>query len=299
MPLLALSPPTVPSLARAGLVATTRAEHQRMLKLLAEMPQDLRRLPLTTAVAELLLRRRKERAWRWSTTIKYLATAQGSLALLPLYRATTSSLILARCPVWTQTLRAAAQRARTELPRQPRATTWAEMKLVLDREPNTQVAIALLLGWFSAARLGCVLQLSCSDLTLHDNSRTVDVRFRAGKGVKARGPYTVTTPAIPLAYWTRLVTYLAQRPRFLFTKETTGAALKLALRRAHPENEQRSVRRGALQALAQSPGMTTATLMRFSGHTVERTLMRYLNWGRKALYQANADRVAAGSALTA
>ena len=40
----------------------------------------------------------------------------------------------------------------------------------------------------------------------------------------------------------------------------------------------RSVRRGSLQAMAQA-GVPLELLMRFSGHTQEKTLLRYLNWG--------------------
>jgi integrase len=300
--LLQLSAENVPSLSTLGIVKSTRQEHQRMLRLLHDLLVQLpsfHKLPLTTAVAELLLRRRKERNWRWSTTVKYLATAHGALALLPLYRQTTGPVLVKCCPVWGQTMKAAAQRARQELPKQPRAISWQELRQVLESETNTQTFTALLIGWFTAARLGCILQLQRRDLTTNDETRTIDVRFLAGKGVKARGPYTVTTPAIPQPQWTRLVKYLSERPRHLFTMDTTGAQLKVALRRGHMENEQRSIRRGALQALALAPGMTTEILMRFSGHTQERTLMRYLNFGTKAKYQATRDRAAAGTALIA
>ena len=45
--------------------------------------------------------------------------------------------------------------------------------------------------------------------------------------------------------------------------------------------EARSIRRGSLQTMA-SAGVPNADLMRYSGHSSERTLLRYLNWGAKA-----------------
>jgi hypothetical protein len=44
--------------------------------------------------------------------------------------------------------------------------------------------------------------------------------------------------------------------------------------------------------------MTLQALMAYSGHTQERTLLRYLNWGTKADFLAVQERTAAGSALT-
>jgi hypothetical protein len=70
--------------------------------------------------------------------------------------------------------------------------------------------------------------------------------------------------------------------------------IKIALRRSHPELEQRSLRRGALQTLACAPGITDELLMEFSGHTRVATLRRYLNWGKAAPHLQQEMRRAAG-----
>ena len=296
--LLALPSAVVPSLASDGLVKSTRLEHMRMLaKLPTLITPALSQLPLTSALVTALLRERQKRKWKWSTTVKYLATVHGATALLPLYRATPFPIRLGVCPVWNQSLRAAAQRARQELPRQPAAITWRELQPVLSSLPDTPVFVALLLGWFSAARLGCILQLSRADLTLHKETRTVDIRFRRGKGARARGPYTVCTPPIPEKLWGRFERYVESRNSWIFPTATTGSHLKEALRLAGPQFEQRSIRRGALQSLAQAPNMTDEILMLFSGHTQVRTLRRYLSWGTRATHTATHMRQAAGSAL--
>jgi hypothetical protein len=50
-------------------------------------------------------------------------------------------------------------------------------------------------------------------------------------------------------------------------------------RRFNRETENRSLRRGALQSLAQLEDMSDEILLSFSGHTNLCTLRRYLNWG--------------------
>ena len=57
--------------------------------------------------------------------------------------------------------------------------------------------------------------------------------------------------------------------------------LLAALRSVNPLLEQKSMRRGSLQALA-AQGVDARTLMHYSGHTQERTLNRYLNWGKES-----------------
>ena len=252
-----------------------------MLRSLLSLPSDLHHAPIATAVAEALMRRRKERGWRWTTTIKQLACAQGALASLPLYRDTTYGLLLKKYPTWVHSLRAAARNARKELPRQPKAATWLQVKMVLDSEPSLPVFVAILLAWSTSARTGCILQLMKSDITWHDSC--LSVCFRRGKGALLRGTaYTVHTGPIPMSYASRLRSWMEARRTWLFPKEVKGHLLRNALRRADPALEQRSLRRGSLQLLASVTGITDETLLLFSGHSSVKTLRRYLNWGVKA-----------------
>ena len=66
----------------------------------------------------------------------------------------------------------------------------------------------------------------------------------------------------------------------MFPSSVKGEHLKDALRVINPDLEQRSIRRGALQAMAEN-GVSEEMLMRFSGHTQVTTLRRYLNWNQK------------------
>jgi integrase len=288
----ALPTAKVPSLATRGLVKTTRAEHLRMLRRLSALPAELQQLQLTTALVEYFTRERRQRRWRWTTTLKSMATCQGACALLPLYREGAAPFKLSPDPTWSQAMRAAGIAARQELPRQPRPATWTQVVHAVQHEPSPASQVALLLAWFTAARCGCVLQLHASDVELTPTG--LAVRFRRGKSVRVRGPYTVHTPPLPEQLAATIRSWLNERAGRLLFPTTKGADLKVALRRAHPELEQRSLRRGALQTLSCAPGITDAQLMEFSGHTQVATLRRYLNWGKAALHLREEMRKAAG-----
>jgi integrase len=153
------------------------------------------------------------------------------------------------------------------------------------------------LAWLTAARVGCILQLTRDNVTLVGSHLTV--QFRRGKGVKARGPYTVPT-ACPAAWLPRLTAFLATRTDsdwlwpYPDLRQRTAASLAFtrSLRAAHPALEQRSLRRGALQVMA-ACGVDEATLLTYSGHTNVTMLRRYLDWGRKGEAIARVARAAA------
>lgn len=291
-------PPVIPNIALMSFVKTTHQEHRRMLKLLLTIPEPLLHRPLAEAVLEFLMRRRRTRAWRWSTTLKYLACAQGALSSLPLYRACRSPILISKDTIWTHGIRATARKARAELPQQPTAATWTEIEKCLRTERSLPIFVVVLLAWFTAARIGCILQLTKSDITVHSDF-TMSVRFTRGKSVLLRASaYTVHTAPVPVEFRDRLQRWLTERHTWLFPRETTGTQVKLALRRVNINLEQRSIRRGALQALSRAPGMTDESLLLFSGHSNVRTLRRYLNWGVVADHTRRTMVSAAGASLT-
>ena len=300
MALCAPSDPKIPAIAAAGMAKTTSAEHGRMLARLALLPGDLLDAPAAHALILHLSRERKKRKWRWTSTVKNACVVQGALSLLPAYRQVQSGVRLGESPLWRLFMRSCMKQAKQELPKQPKAATWAQVRQVLDN-PSLPLPLfaAITLAWHSAQRTGDILQLQSSDVSLQPDG-TMILRIRKGKVASIRGAYTVNTPALPPAHRIRLASFLAARAASLclFTATTTGPAIKLALRSADAELEQRSLRRGALQALAAEPGMTDAVLLLFSGHTNVTSLRRYLNWGTKAIHTRVEMVVAAGGALT-
>ncbi len=271
----------IPTLAKLGIVKTTHQEHQRMLTTLLDLPTDLLKAPLTTAIIESLTRMSITRRWRATTLLKYLCTAQGALAMLPMY-VRTPAILLNNCPIWRQALRGATHRAKQELPRQPAPATFNDVTTAIRMESSHPVRTALILTWLTCARTGCILQLSRDDVDLRPDG-SLSIRFRKGKGARVRGPYTVHTTVIPPQLLAMVRSWLDQRKSKLFNM-IKGRDIMLALRRVSPTLEQRSLRRGSLMTLSATPGVTDQLLMEFSGHTQVTTLRRYLSWGTQAVH---------------
>ena len=264
-----------------GLAKDTMEEHRRTLSLMASHVNP--ELPLVQALVLAIEKLREEREWRWSTTLKRAATVQGVLAILPLYRLGTTAVLLKNDPIWGLHMKHYARKTKEEVPNQPKAAAieqiYKAIKMHMKKRPD--IAVAIMLGWLTASRLGCVLQLGWEDLIWNENR--LAITFHRGKGVLTRGPYTVDTHPLP-PEWMKLLKEFAEKrqesgAKRLFSQNLLGSELCAALRKSDPALEQRSVRRGALQTMA-SRGVSEEMLMRFSGHTQVSTLRRYLNWNR-------------------
>ena len=269
-----------------GLAPTTVKGHRKVLTWLRdELTLDLRHASLPMAVLSLVNRWRRERKWRWSTTTTKMATIQGALANLSVYGSMTGvpgRILLSTSPAWKLAMKAAARKAREEKGCQAKAVVGAQIlqictNLALPLETRAAIAVC----WLTAGRGGDVLKLRKDDITLTGNK--LMITWKRGKTVGRRGPYTVSTtcPAALLPSLYALTNYTTGDMHLAFPN-TTGTMLKLALRSTGDRAlEQRSIRRGALQQLS-AQGLSTSTLMLFSGHTTPRMLMRYLGHGRFA-----------------
>jgi hypothetical protein len=273
--LIQLPPANIPTLALKGQAQNTRDTHRRVLRLLSEMPMALRRMPLSSAIIE---NRRRHAPWKWTTALKMHAAAAGALRQFALYRSGAPQLLLHLCPVWKASMTTLAGQARRQLPKQSRPATRAEVQQAIAMEPSLPVRVALILAWAAAGRTGDIQKLTKSTTFLAPNGQ-VTITYTAGKTVSARGPYSITTAALRPADATLVQRWLDTRHHMLFPQaESFGAAIKVALRRVNPLLECRSLRRGALQAMALN-GTPEATLLEFSGHTTTKMLRTYLGWG--------------------
>jgi integrase len=276
-----------------GFAVSTSDEHINMLKLFASNvdPEE----ELVTALIEAINKLRVTREWRWSTTLKRAASLQGALAILPLYMKGSIPILLKHSPVWKAELLHFSKKAKEESPKQAKPATADQVNEVIVRfaKKNLGVAVAIMLGWMTAGRLGCILQLEVADVRI--NEKRFSVTFRRGKGVRLRGPYTVYSAPLPDQWMKVWKEYIKGRDVKLFPKNLTGTKLKESLREVDSNLEQRSIRRGALQTMS-SQGASVQTLMRFSGHTVERTLERYLNWNQ-VNSKVESDMAATGNVL--
>ena len=269
----------LPSEEWMGYAQATMKGHINALKLIASRINP--EAPLIDGMIAAIEGLRVERKWRWSTTLSKATTIQGALAILPLYFHHCLSVNLKDSAVWKKEVSSMGKKTKEEIPTQARPATAEDVLKAIrgERLFRPQIAIALMLGWLTCARLGCILQLEKKDVLCQEGR--LAITFRRGKGVRVRGPYTVDTQPLPKEWMELYEKYTEERKtERLFPQSLQGSDLCAALRKIHPVLEQRSIRRGSLQAMAANK-VDEPTLMRFSGHTQVATLRRYLNWNRE------------------
>ena len=273
-------------LAQRALAVSTVKAHKRMLRFLSRIPQKYQNLNLDRALEQYFLDTKREKRWLPTTMVVKMATAHGALRLLPLYAEKELPVLMRESPLWMSAMKAAARMAKQHPPTQPTAATWKEVEAAINREDQPAVRMALLLTWLTCGRGGDVLLLKPGNVELTGREtkegivKVMSVGFWKGKTVKTRGSYTVFTqppPAKLLEEWNAYHKSVADQ-NYLF-KGVKGAQIKDALRRANPKLEQRSLRRGAIQALA-ATGLKDDELLHYSGHTNVTMLRRYLNFGK-------------------
>lgn len=274
-----LEPPT---LLWPALSAEHRHRHVQVLR-------SLQRCPTADSVIKMIELKRTRTPWKWSTTDTFVGTMCGALARAESY----SHLVRFHVPIallrsfmktpqMRDYRRLVLKGKLAEPVNFPLPLTAAHCQALLEDlwyDRRMTLLVLILLAWATAARLSCVLRLRRANIHLLGDA--LRVKFVEGKGVWARGaPYTVHTS---LNAWVGQVQmFLAASPSSHLFDAADHARLKAdvrtALRTLNPQYEQRSLRRGSLTALAEA-GASSHVLMHFSGHTNERTLLRYLNWG--------------------
>ena len=150
----------------------------------------------------------------------------------------------------------------------------------------------------STQRPNCVSQLKYQDIKQEADG--LHMTFRRGKSVKLRRKvYSLKTAAGPLQ---RYLSLNGEPNHFLFyAKEPEDRAdllktMTRLLREVNPDLESRSIRRGALQAMARC-GVDQDVMMHFSGHTNLAMLNRYLDFGILLAKQVERQHQAAKAAL--
>lgn len=278
-------------MAQHSLAVSTVKAHKRLLRFLMLLPEKYRQLNLDQAMVQYFLDLKVSRKWLASTMVVKMATAHGALRLLPLYVEGELPVMMKESVTWMSAMKAAGRLAKQTPPHQPQAATWEQVKTAIDKEKDTAIRMALLLTWLTCGRGRDVLLLSPKHVELivrqektkkgkPEKVPVMSVGFYRGKTVKTRGPYTVFTRQPPQEFQDEFSKFLKEADgRKLLFPGVKGAKIKDALRRADKKLEQRSLRRGAIQALAKS-GVSETELLHFSGHTNVTMLRRYLNFGK-------------------
>jgi integrase len=285
-----LPPHSQHTLVERALSAAVRARHRGWLRHIKEslLPAE-REWRLVDVLLAIVTRFNTSQRWQPQTLSREMALITGAFSNLPIYTTSALKIDLVSFPEWKAALKTADADAQKAQPTDQVAAEHAQVAQAVEANLRSDplTAMALILLWLLCARPGCIIALRRRNLTLEPGGR-LRCTFTKGKGVEFRGPYTVATTCPP-DWLPHLEAFLRTRqphePLFpLAPGERPGTRHRLmlaALRTADPNLNLRATRRGSLQALAQA-GVPLDTVMTFSGHKEQKTLLRYLNWGKEA-----------------
>ena len=268
----------IPALYEKALEWSTRTAHLRVLRWLCANVKT--EGAVDAAILKAVQDAAAARAWAATTTMTKMTSIQGALKALFLYRPQQISIQLKNCTRWLLALKGLNAMVQLHQTQQPKAVTEAQLLEACRMEPKLVIRAALETAWLSAARGGDIRQIRAFDIKFPPPTQAnpvpdMTVTFRSGKTAK-RGQYTVGVP-LPSQ---QTIDFIMERhkTRSWAFPTVTGEQLKVALRRVHPLLEQRSIRRGRLQHLAQR-GMTDSQLLELSQHASLSMLRRYLDMG--------------------
>ena len=262
-------------------------------------------MSLPLAFIHLLGLMKQKRRWGSPTTLLGKASSlMGALKRLPQYAPGLRPVNLMESCEWQDAMKNWSKKATAHLPVTSEANL-AQVKRVLSRTYGT-TRLLLLIGWIHAARVGNIYTLETRDLSFtreQDGYRFAIIWFRA-KTSAVIGAYT-THSWISEEHYNFLQEWIRSRPSegWLLpdAKDPSAVArqvsvLREQLRLEDPKFDLRSLRRGALQALARS-GVDLEVVRVFSGHTNLPQLLRYLGRGLAAGGRSMAGADAAKRAL--
>ena len=222
------------TMVKLGLAKSTRLEHQRKLRDLEYLKPSEGEF-LVTCLLRYFEEEQKWREWEGSTLCANMASTQGALASLPLYRKGMEPILLKVSPEWRLGLKGAGSLARRRVGTSkytPKIATLKDIRKAMKMEPNPITRAAIELGWVTASRGGCLTKLRTGNVQLDD--KVSSVRFAEGKTASHR-PYTIHTT--PVSWETQ--DYVEKRTKeigqgsWLFPG-LRGEHIKRRLRRADP-----------------------------------------------------------------
>jgi hypothetical protein len=280
-------PPYVHDLTWKEVTEGTRTSQRTWIKRIKNMPADLYKVRLSTAIVELVLRYAEQREWKWSTISSHLSCVKAALNALPLYTSEAKGIDLKDDVIFAGACRNANKKARehTTLQDLTKAITKDQFDAMAQQIKVPATHLLAQMCWAFAARVGDMAQVLNQDVVLKERraadaesgQRTVAVTFRWGKGAAFWGPYTIIT-TLPLTTVKRLVAAKnAARPRDELFAPADQARLSKAIKQFEG-CDLRSIRRGAIMHNA-NRGVSDNDLQLLTGHKRKDTLMRYLGWG--------------------
>lgn len=259
----------------------TRVKHQDWLHAIKAMPADLAKVPLGTAVIELVMRMSTARKWAWSTLSSALSTIHTAVKNLPLYTTEANGIDLKESAVFAEAMKRAQKNARTAGPDAQLSTPMSreDMMMLMQRCHDLPARTLLAASWYFAARVGDMRQVKPADFRLpaqQKEGEVTTVTFKLGKGGAIWGLFTIAS-VLPLDVVKDMAKMIHQRANaeHIWTErdqqQVSSMVSEIGL-------NLRSIRRGSLNDNADK-GVEDQQLQLLSGHKRLDTLMRYLGWG--------------------
>jgi len=234
----------------------------------------------------------------WATTRRLMATAIKACELTELYVPSIPAFRVLNDVDFRMSLSYVDKQLKQETPDFPKPAIFEKILEAVATGCATQqeaAATMLAMDWINAGRLPDTKRLRVRSILLCPTNPTMAmaIQWTECKVVELGGnPYT-THPATGVFHEV-IARYLKERVRapkdeFLFPErdKVFQQAVQL-MKRVDPQLTDRSIRRGALQAMADN-GVPDNILLQFSQHTSLKMLHRYLAWGFHGLLRATAE----------
>lgn len=253
----------------------------------------------------------------WATIEKYANSIAGALRLVHYYTTKIPfGIELAADPQWKVFTEGLKYKAKSSKPHQDLPTKPDEVfeairrGMTSDEEIERKAAAVLMWSWLTAARIGDMTQVRIEDIRVNASTGSATVTFRRGKGVRQRADkqaYTLdiligdpsSSEPIEKNWWSLAMESMRNSSNgWLWQCQSREERVKLGEAAAKLLNNaftQRSIRRGAAQAMARA-GISEETIMKFTGHSNVKSLRIYLDYGM-AYVRGNAETRKASEAL--
>jgi hypothetical protein len=292
-----------------GIGAATREAHVRILRLTQDVIRQstiLTQLPLDDAMTRCFEYLQLKLRWGASTTVKHAASIVGAWGRVTQYSVSTPTLTmlenfgLPKRPHFRDAMKTMTRAAIEQPVNFPKPLTRSEMVKIGLHLKTTCISLWALsiCAWHSASRLGCLSAMEAGEITLSEEGN-LDFRFRRGKSVTARrtGYHVFSALNINSEEFRLLRRFLNDvttkriwPSNSAVEMKAWGVRLRDEIRTIDADWGQRSYRRGAIQAMAQSGACTNSELCQLSGHSNQQMLRRYMSFGAEEMHLAKTMR---------
>lgn len=258
----------------------TQKARERIFRLVQDKIRTNRHLQqerVALACIRALYKIKNDQKWKVSTMETAMITFASVLNCLDAY-SNAQRINLADWATWRMALRRIRKMKNLESVKQSAPATLKDIETAAARlgKRRRSAKLLLVIAWAHAGRASNVMTLTAKQFF----NKARSVRWDKAKTTATIGRYTThSTYGKFSTFVIREIAKYSDQDKPMFTKEDLKQ-VREELRALNPDFDLRSLRRGALTALA-AAGHDDDTLLQFSQHLNVKNLYRYLLWGVK------------------